>query len=104
MVVHCFRLIDVFGVAHRLQLSTRFKQLADALSFLSQYCLFFCNDILSPFVELDDGDAGHGAKQFLRGLHHAGDAGMERAAEDLACASSSRFASASERPLRYSVR
>jgi len=48
--------LTISAIAHRLQLSTRFQtNWPTPFPFYPSYRLFFCNDILSPLVELDDG-------------------------------------------------
>ena len=55
MVVHRFRLADVFRAVDGLRLSARLERLAHAVSVLSQYHLFFGDDVLSVVFEFDDG-------------------------------------------------
>jgi hypothetical protein len=78
VVVHRFRLTDIFGAALWLQLSARVKRLADSVSFLAQHYLFIGDDFLPAFVELDDGVWRFGVEQRRQGQGTEMDPGDDR--------------------------
>ncbi len=78
MVVHRFRLADVFGAADWLQLSARVKRLANSISFLPEHRLFVGDDFLPAVVELDDGVWRVGLEQRRQGEGEEMDPGDDR--------------------------